>query len=45
MASMHSSSELKMAFLSLRLESFEKNPSTAFVQDAEVGVKWKLQSG
>ena len=38
MASMHSPSESKIAFLSRRLENFEKNPSTAFVQGADVGM-------
>ena len=42
---MHSSSELKIACLSLCLESLEKKSSTAFIQEAEVGVKWNDQSG
>jgi hypothetical protein len=28
-----------------RLVSLAKNPSTAFSQEADVGVKWKLQRG
>ena len=42
---MHSSRVLKIECRSLCLESFEKNPSTAFIQEAEVGVKWNVQSG
>ena len=42
-AAMHSPVELKVACLSLRLESFQKHPSTALVQEAGVGVKWNVQ--
>ena len=43
MATMHSSSESKTAFFSRCLDSFETTPSTAFIQNADVGVKWNVQ--
>ena len=44
-AAMHSSTESNTAFPSPCRESFEKKPSMAFTREAEVGVKWNLQSG
>ena len=39
-AAMRSSSGLTTASLGPSLVSFQRNPSTPFVQDAEVGAQW-----
>ena len=43
MAAWRSTSEWNTPRLSRRLVSLAKKPSTAFSQEAEVGVKWKVQ--
>ncbi len=45
MAAWRSTRDRKTPFLSRRLESFAKKPSTALSQEHEVGVKWKVQRG
>ena len=45
MTASHSVTELKMACFRRRLVSLAKNPSTAFSQEDEVGVKWNVQLG
>src|SRR5512132_738868 len=45
MAAWRSTSEWNTPRLRRRLESLAKNPSTALSQEAEVGVKWKVQRG
>ena len=45
MAAWSSTMERKTPRLSRRLVSLAKKPSTALSQEAEVGVKWKVQRG
>ncbi len=45
MASWSKTREWKTPRFRRRLVSLAKNPSTALIQDAEVGVKWKVQRG
>ena len=45
MAAWRSAADRNMPRFSRRFVSIAKNPSTALSQDAEVGVKWKLQWG
>lgn len=45
MAACSSATEQKTPLLSRRRESLAKKPSTAFSQELDVGVKWKLQRG
>jgi hypothetical protein len=45
MAAWRSATERNTPRLSRRLESLAKKPSTAFSQEHEVGVKWKVQRG
>src|SRR6185436_19337499 len=45
MAAWRSTSEMKSPRFSRRRVSVEKNPSTAFSHEAEVGVKWNTQRG
>src|SRR3954453_6866439 len=44
-AACSSTSEAKLPRLSRRLVKVAKKPSTAFSQEHEVGVKWKVQRG
>jgi hypothetical protein len=44
-AACSSTSEAKLPRLSRRLVRVAKKPSTAFSQEQEVGVKWKVQRG
>ena len=43
MAASHSATELKIARLRRRVVNLAKNPSTAFNQEDDVGVKWNVQ--
>lgn len=45
MAACRSTTEWKAPYFSRLFVSLAKNPSTAFSQEADVGVKWKLQRG
>ena len=45
MACFSSSTDPKMPRCSRRRVSLAKNPSTALSQEAEVGMKWKVQRG
>ena len=45
MAAWRSATERNTPRLRRRLESLAKKPSTAFSQEQEVGVKWKVQRG
>src|ERR1700692_4494096 len=43
-AACSSTTEQNTPLLSRRLVSLAKNPSTAFIQEADVGVKWKVHA-
>jgi hypothetical protein len=45
MAACSSTREWKTPFFRRRRDSFAKKPSTAFSQELDVGVKWKVQRG
>ena len=45
MAACRSTTEWNTPYLSLRRVSLAKKPSTAFSQEDDVGMKWKVQRG
>ena len=45
MAACRSTTVWNTPYLSLRRVSLAKNPSTAFSQEDDVGMKWKVQRG